>query len=54
MIRGSGADPEAWTFARLMPRISYELKAIIMVKFVRQDFRRIGQLRAEMGRLDYV
>ena len=46
--------PDTWKYAVLMPYICHDTKHILMGPFVKEDFRRIGQLRADMARLDYV
>jgi hypothetical protein len=47
------SDPAQWKYAKSMPKIAHELKAIIMVPFSGCDRRRIGQLQAEMKRRNY-
>ena len=42
-----------WRKAKYMTRIDHDLKNIVAVQFVLPEFRRLGQLRAELKRLNY-
>ena len=51
MARDGSTD--VWKDAKKMARIDHDLKAIIVCPFDLANFRRIGQLRAELQRLNY-
>ena len=46
-------SPDEWKDAKKMAGIDHDLKAIIVCPFDLANFRRIGQLRAELQRLNY-
>ena len=47
------AISDDWRYARKMPQLDHETKALIVVPFHRDGFKRIGQLHAQMRRLNY-
>ena len=52
-IDDNAHEAETWRMAKKMPAIAHDLKAIVMVPFLVEEYRRIGSLRAEMRRLNY-
>jgi hypothetical protein len=49
----SEVEAAVWHQARLMPYIDHDLRGIATVAFDRATVRRLGQLQAEVRRLDY-
>eukprot|EP00973_Karenia_brevis_P029103 4014792-Karenia_brevis.AAC.1 len=42
-----------WSKARYMPHLCQEMRAIIAIKFDATSFRRLGQIQAEIRRLNW-
>ena len=49
----SEVEAAVWHQARLMPDIDHDLRGIATIAFDRATVRRLGQLQAEVRRLDY-
>eukprot|EP00973_Karenia_brevis_P040259 5561140-Karenia_brevis.AAC.1 len=49
----TSSSEDDWHLARHMASLDHELRAIIVVPWDSRNFKRLGQLRAEMRRLNW-
>ena len=54
METGARSDDARWQYARFMPWLDHDLKEVTAVRFNVTEYKRLGQIRADMKRRNYV